>query len=541
MRKLAFLRFFVLSIALFAVGGCQKSSSIAPKAKASADLSQKFLHVSFQSDVRSLHPRIGMDYPSAFAVKMLFEGLTVISQDGKAHPAIAKSYEISEDQKTYVFHLRDCKWTNGEEITAYDFEYAWKKSIDPSGETLGVHNFYPIENVRKIVQKKKPLDSAGIQALDEKTIKICLEYPTPYFLEMLATPSFFPVNARVEKENPSWANQERDAFVCNGPFQLKKHRMEDTIIVEKNPDYWDAESVKLPGIQIVIIKDATTQLSMFEKNQLEWLGKPLSKIPLEAMSHLRKQGKVEFFETLGLYWFFVNVESFPFQNKKIRQAFSLAINRKDITENLLQGEESPALGILPHTLATQETPFIQDNNKMRALELFHEGLEELGLEKEELPEIVVNFASVSVHQKVAEALQQQWNSVFGLNIRLEQQDWKSHYGKLQQGNFQLGGMAWQSWLRDPIYIMQTFRYKLDGVNMSRWENKDYKALLSATEEEINPIVRRELFNQAEAILMDETPVIPIYFTTIAYSKNEHLKNVYISELYEVDFRWSYFE
>nr|NGX38369.1 Oligopeptide-binding protein OppA [Chlamydiota bacterium] len=133
------------------------------------------------------------------------------------------------------------------------------------------------------------------------------------------------------------------------------------------------------------------------------------------------------------------------------------------------------------------------------------------------------------------------NQAFGLNIKLENQDWKVHYGKLQKGNFQIGGMAWQSWLRDPIYILQTFRDRSDGVNMSRWENAAYQTYLSQAEEEVDPARRRQLYNEAQSILMEEMPVIPIYFPTIAYSKSKKLKNVYISELFEADFRWAYFE
>jgi len=146
-----------------------------------------------------------------------------------------------------------------------------------------------------------------------------------------------------------------------------------------------------------------------------------------------------------------------------------------------------------------------------------------------------------VHQRVAEALQEQWQKVFGITIKLEKQEWKFHYDKLQKGDYQIGGMAWRSWLRDPIYLLQTFRYKDDGINMSRWQHKSYQTLLQASERELNNNKRLNYFRQAEALLMHEMPVIPIYFTTICYSKSESLKNVYLSDLYEVDFRWAYLE
>jgi len=526
------LRFFLVFCIFLA--SCQKRESTHVSTQ-----NPKYLRISFYGDVRSLDPRIGIDYPSAFGTKMLFEGLMRIGQGGQVETAIAESYEISEDHLTYTFHLRPSVWSNGDVITAYDFEYTWKKVIDPKGGySLGAQNFYPIKNARRILKGNQSIDSVGIRAIDEKTLEVQLSHPAPYFLEVTATSSYFPVNARIDQENPNWINREGEAFVCNGPFSLEHHHVENEIVVKKNPKYWDAASVQLPGIHIAIIKDASTQLNLFEKNQLEWLGKPLSRVPLDAIENLRSKDKIQFFQTLGLYWFFLNTESFPFNNKKMRQAFAYAINRQLIIDHLLKGEETPALGVLPQKLASQDTPFFQDNNQERAIALFQEALDEMGIQKEDLPKITINYNVATVHMRIAQALQEQWNQVFGLDIKMEQQEWKFHYEKLQKGNFQIGGMQWQSWLRDPIYIMQTFREKDNGVNMSRWGNKEYSDLISQAEKQPDPVHRKNFFNKAEALLMEEMPVIPLYFTTIAYAKSDKLKNVYISELYEVDFRWA---
>jgi len=335
------IRFFLGALLpIFLIPGCQKKNEPIKN-------SQRYLNLSFTSDVRSFDPRIGIDGPSAFSVKILFEGLTRVDVNGVLQPAIAERYEVSEDGKTYTFFLRPCKWTNGEEITAYDFEYSWKKIIAPVGDVMGVHNFYPIKNVRKALNKKCSIDEVGIKVLNAKTLQIELENPTPYFLDILATPSFMPVSAKVDKADPHWASKTGDAFVCNGPFHLEEHRLENEILVKKNPSYWDASSIKLPGIKIAIINDVSTQLQLFEKGNLEWLGMPLSKVPLDAIEHLKKNEKVRFAPTLGIYWYFLNTESFPFNNRKIRRAFACAINREEIIDHILQGEETPAMEFSP--------------------------------------------------------------------------------------------------------------------------------------------------------------------------------------------------
>ncbi|MBS0629947.1 MAG: peptide ABC transporter substrate-binding protein [Verrucomicrobia bacterium] len=497
--------------------------------------------MSIQSEICSLDPSVAIDVPSIFPQRMLFEGLVIADLSGNIRPAIAERYEISDDLKTFTFYLRPSVWSNGDPVTAYDFEYAWKKIINPQTTTLGAHNFYYIKNAKQASQGEVSIDEVGIKVLDTYTLKVELEHPTPYFLEIVAIPSFFPINSKIDKVNPKWSNLQGDQFVCNGPFVLEKHRIDNEILVRKNPNYWDAENVKLPGISIAIIKDSSTQLSMFEKGELDWLGQPLAKIPLDAIETLKKENKVTFINTLGLYWYYFNTESFPFQNKKMRQAFAYAINRDVIVKHVLQCNESPAFALLSSRLTGQKSPYFEDNNRKLAIRLFNEALAEMEILKDQLPEITINYSAAPINQRLAEALQQQWNQVFGIDIVLEQQEWKVHFERLRVGNFQVGGCGWQSWLRDPIYTMQAFRYKTDGINISHWENPNYQQLLDLAEQEIDLNRRKELFKKAEAILMDDMPVIPIYFMTIAYGKNPKLKDVLITDLYEIDFRWAYFE
>jgi oligopeptide transport system substrate-binding protein len=241
---------------------------------------------------------------------------------------------------------------------------------------------------------------------------------------------------------------------------------------------------------------------------------------------------------MGVYWYFVNTEAYPFNNKKMRKAFAYAIHRKAITDHILQEGEMPALGVLPKLLNVSNRPYFPDHEVNEARKLFQEALDEMGITKEQLPPITLSYNSSEYHQRTAQIVQEQWLKAFGIKVKLEQEEWKVHYQKLISGNFQIGGMGWHSWLRDPIYIMQTFRYRADGINMSRWEHPLYQSLLEATEHEVNKEKRRTLFYEAEKLLMDEMPVIPVYFTSICYAKKDGLKNVYISELNQLDFKWA---
>lgn len=493
------------------------------------------------TEVRSLDPSIGIDDSSQIILRMLFEGLMTLDLSGNLVPAAAERYEISSDLKTYTFFLRDSKWSNGEPVTAYDFEYSWKRVIGRSTKGAAVHNYYPIKNVQSFVQKKTSLDEVGIKALNAKTLRVELEHPTPYFLEVISTSSFFPINAEIDKKNPDWMNEAGDTFISNGPFILAQHKQNDEIIVLKNPHYWDRDHVKLAGIKIAIVQEGLTQLHMFEKNELVWTGKPLSRIPLDALPALKKRGDLTFVPSMGIYWYFINTEAFPFNNKKMRKAFAYALHRKEITDHILQEGEMPALGVLPKSLNVYTDPYFPDNNVEQARKLFAEALQELGITKEQLPPIVLSYNSSEYHQRTSQIAQEQWEKAFDIRVVLQQEEWKVHYQNLVKGNFQIGGMGWHSWLRDPIYIMQTFRFRSDGVNMSRWENPVYQALLNDTEMEVDNEKRREKFFLAEKLLMEEMPVIPMYFTSICYAKKKNLKNVYVSELNQLDFKWAEYE
>lgn len=518
--------------------GCGKSNEISSFSK---ENEASLLPLSFSTEIRSFDPIVGIDDQSQLIIKMLFEGLMTFDLSGDLVPALAESYTISPDCKIYTFSLRECSWSNGKPITAYDFEYSWKRAISDTSKSLVVQNYYPIKNVREYLRKEKSIDELGIKALDARTFQVQLEHPTSYFLEAVATSSFYPVNAELDKRKPSWFKEVGANFACSGPFTLEKHKHNDELILKRNPLYWDAKSVKLPGIKVAIVSDFSTELNLFEKDQIAWVGKPISRLPLDAISSLKKNSRLTHLPAIGVYWYFINTEAFPFTNKKMRKAFAYAMNRKEITDHIFQTGEEPALGVLPKRLKVQSSGYFEDNNLVEARRLFEEGLNELGITKEQLGPILISYNSSEYHQRTSLVVQQQWQEAFGIEVKLQQEEWKIHYQNLVSGNYQVGGMGWNSWLRDPIYIMQTFRTKSDGINMSRWESETYKKLLEAAEVEPDAEKRLSIFREAEKFLMEEMPVIPVYFTSICYSQSPRLKDVYVSELSQLDFKWASFE
>ncbi len=251
----------------------------------------KFLEISFFRELASLDPCFAHNYPGSIVVKMTYEGLMRRGFNGELVPGVAESYEVSPDHKTYTFHLRPSKWSNGDKVTAHDFEYSWKRIINPALPTTGTLNFYPIKNVEAIVKNEKKLEEVGIRAIDENTLVVELEHPAPYFLESTACASYAPMH-------------QMAARVSNGPFMVQEWREGQSLTLLKNPNYWDEEKVRLPGIHVQMIVDSMTNLLLYKKGNLDWVGKPLSGIPFEAIPTMRKEKKLHHINGVGVLWYF---------------------------------------------------------------------------------------------------------------------------------------------------------------------------------------------------------------------------------------------
>lgn len=533
LEKLAFG--FVFGFSLVILIGCSKRNN-----SNSAKFLTQILNLAISSEVRSLDPRVGNDYPSALIIKMLYDGLMRMGPDGKLTQGIAESYDISDDQKTYTFYLRSSRWSNGDPVTAYDFEYAWKKAIDPQYAKTGSFTFYVIKNVAACLEKRATLDEVGIKALDERTLLVELEHPTPYFLSLTTCSTFAPICKKVALERADWSYYGDKFFVSNGPFYLEKWQKGDSITLRKNRIYWDESNVRLNGINILIVPDATTQFYMFEKGDIDWLGSPFGKIPIDLVKDHDHEKKIHHLEAMGVNWLFVNTKKIPFSNKNFRMALASAINRQTICDNILQKGEKSALGILGSEFSKQLQPYFEDGNNELAKQYLDKALEELGMTLNDLPPISISFPSTDSSFRLVQALQQQMEESLGIKILINHSEWLVHFNNVTNGSYELGLMSWVSWINDPIYFLNTFREEKLATNMSRWEHPLYKYYLNRSDHEIDIEERKKDLVRAEALLMAEMPVIPLHYLMISYAHHPKLKNFYLSSLYEIDFKHAYF-
>jgi len=503
---------------------------------------QKILHLNLSQDPVSLDPRVVRDLKDLTLVKQLFEGLMRLDAEGKPQPALAEKIEVSHDLQTYTFYLREAYWSNGDPVTAYDFAYAWSKVLDSSFASDYAHMLYPIKNAQAAREGTGRIEDIGVTVLNEKILVVELKDPTPYFLELTAFPTFFPVNKHVDLKQKNWTQSPGTFFVCNGPFCLKQWRPEAGISLQKNSLYWDKEAVHLDGIDFCVISDNNTESYLFEKNELDWLGQPIShNIAAEILVKMKEKGEAYSYPVAGTLWFKFNVDKEPFVSKNMRKAFSYAINRQEIVTHVLQGNQTLATGPLPPSMAVSETPYFKDGDIEEARKFFALALEEKQWTSEDVPKIVLNYASSERNAKIAQLVQQQLKKALGLEVELEVQEKQLCRRRVRQGLFQVSIGDWVADFHDPLAFLELFKYRNDaingnGMNDTGWQDESFIALLDQSLVECDSHKRKELLREAEGILVEEMPIAPVYHYAFDYVKKSYVKDVFLSPLGLADFK-----
>jgi oligopeptide transport system substrate-binding protein len=468
------------------------------------DAKRQFLRIGMEYGVVSLDPRVSVDFLSKEVLSLLFEGLTRIGENGLVKNGLAETIEISEDRTQYIFRLRKAQWNNGETVKASDFEYAWKKALSSRSSHASVAYFlYHIENAKAAQHGQASPDDIGIIALDERTLKVTLEHPAPYFLELTAMPIFYPVHQQNDQDHPQWPYQTGHSYPCNGPFQLVVNDSNlQTYRLAKNPNYWDSGSVLLDEI-LLTQTEPQQALQMFRNGQLDWVGNPFGGWH-DLYTPLADDRKIILHETT-ICWLLLNTRQPPLNHPKVRRALELTINR----EALVEGAAMPI--VAAYSLlepGVRQGPNRQDIEL--AEQLLSEGLSELGLHINNLPVLELMHYPGGVREEVAQRLAKQLHNHLGIKCLPKPMPWSAMFSKMTQGEFQISLVRWNSPTYDPITAFNTFRYAQDSMNVTGWEHPKFQQWLYLSDQEINPAQRSLHLKCAEQVLTDEAPVILLF-------------------------------
>ncbi|WP_314304401.1 peptide ABC transporter substrate-binding protein [Brevibacillus parabrevis] len=525
----------VLSAALAGCGGGEKAAEQGNSANSEKTSGPKVLRMNMKSEPPTADPGLAEDSTSGAVLRATFDGLTRIGEDGKPHESVAEKIDVSKDGLTYTFHLRDSKWSNGDPVTAKDFEYAWKRALDPKLGSTYAYQLYYLKNAEEYNTNKAKAEDVGVKATDDKTLVVTLKNPTPFFLELTAFYTYFPVNQKVVEGTQNWAGEAK-THVGNGPFKIDTWEHKSKLILAKNENYWDKDAVKLDKIDFSMVEDENTELSMFDNGDLDWAGAPTSALPTDAIPALKDSGKMQTHAIAGTYLYKFNTEKPPFNNAKIRKAFAYAIDRQTIIDNVTQANQEPAMGLVPPTMAVASSPYFKDNDVETAKKLLEEGMKEEGITK--LPTLTLSYNTSESHKKIAEAIQDQWKKALGVEVKLENKEWKVFLDDLHQGKFQIARSSWTGDYNDPYTFLDLFKLKKGSNNDTNWENPKYQELLNKSAVEKDAEKRKQILAEAEALFMDEMPAAPIYYYTHSYVKNDKVKGVVLDGLGFVDWKWA---
>ena len=513
----------ILSITLIFLIGC--SENISP---VDSGLEQQIYHHGNGSEPQGIDPHIVTGVPEHHILISLCEGLTIpnpnpTGSDGYI-PGTAESWTISDDGKEYIFKLnKNAKWSNGDDFTAHDMVWSWKRIVTASlGSQYPDMLYYLVGAYEYHNGQIDNFDKVGVKALDTHTLKVNLKNPTPFFIGLLSHYSTWPVHKEtvlkhgdIDDRNGEWTRPGN--FVCNGPFQLKTWELNNKIVVEKNPHYYDASMVRLNEIHYYPVSNVMTEDRMFRAGQLHLTSSmPTQKCPIYIEE---KNPNLKIDPYMGTYFYRINTENETLSDVRVRKALAYSIDRQLLVDKVTQCGQIPAYSFTPPGSNGYQPSTEIPYDPVLAKQL----LAEAGYSSDNpFPKLEILFNTNEGHRKVALAIQQMWQNELGIEVELVNQDWKVYLSREMVGDFQISRAGWIGDYEDPNTFLDLMRPNR-GNNKTGWENMDFDALV----EEANTIndqdKRYELLNEAEKILIDNMPIIPLYTYVRVYQLSPDVK------------------
>lgn len=520
-RKKIFSLVMAIAFVLTLFTGCGGDS----KEKSSEQKEKKVVYA-LGGEPETLDPTLNVYSRSSIVLQNLFRGLYKLDESGKLVPHIAKECKVSDDGLKYTFKLdENAKWSDGKALTAHDFEYSWKRTLDPQVASGGANYLYCLKNGQNYNMGKASADEVGVKATDDYTLEIELENPIAYFIDLLGTTSFYPVRQDVVEGANPWT-KSIDTYICNGPFMMKEIKPQEKYVLVKNPNYLNADNVKIDTLEIVFIESPESELAAYTNGEID----VSDNISNESMTKYKDTPDFNQVDRIGTYYFDINTSVKPFDDARVRKALSLAINRDQIINNIIQGTYRPAYGFVPYGI-----PYATEKGKnYREVvgDLFKEDIKEAQkllaeagyANGEGFPEVNFIILNSQTDKDIAQAIQSMWKENLGVNSAITTFESKVYWDELDNGDFHVARDGWTGDYPDPMTNLDLF-FSFNASDDCRWVSEKYDALLNENLKITDQQKRMDNFKEAEQILMDEMPVIPLYYMNDSYLVHSRVKGV----------------
>lgn len=505
------------------------------------------LAVCLASEPQSIDPALNSAVDGSIMINHMFEGLVKWVDDGEGNavtaPGQAESWEkvVNDDGTvTYTFTMRDgIKWSDGKDVTAGDFEYSWKRLANPETAADYCYMIDMVKGYAEVADGSADPDTLAVKALDDKTLEVVLSYDCPYFEEIMAFPATFPVRQDVTEGNEEWT-YDVATYIGNGPYKMQEWTHNASITAERNENYYDYDNLGPDTIKFTLLDDDNAILAAYNSGELDFI----ESLPADELPNYLASGELQIVDYIGTYYACFNTEDEIFSDARIRKAFSLAIDRNYIVENVSQSGEVPATGYVPAGVndaagpgsddfrtvggdyySVAEEDYEKNCEEARAL------LAEAGYPNGEgFPTVEYLYNTNDNHKKIGEALQNMWQEQLGVTVTLNNQDWNVFLENRKEGNYQISRNGWIADYNDPCSFLDMW-YTDGGNNDAQYSNPDYDAKIDEAKATAVQEERMAAFHEAEDILMDQDNVLaPIYFYTQKYMLADDIEGMYYTPL-----------
>jgi ABC-type dipeptide/oligopeptide/nickel transport system, periplasmic component len=495
--------------------------------------SEEVFTLNLGGEPSSIDPQITTDIAGGTVDDLVMEGLLRKDKDGKSVAGLAEKWESTPDGLKWTFHLRDgLKWSNGDPITANDFKAGWLRALDPATAASNASLLFPIKNGEAFNGGKVKADEVGIKVIDDKTLEVELEAPTPYFDDLITFKAYMPLNEKYYKEVGEKYFTEADKTISSGPYLLKEWQHDSQLIFEKNPNYWDTKNVKTDKMILKLIPDTTAAFNAFKNGEIDVTGVTAEQAKEYKLNMSTKNDtKLITADDGGLWYLLFNTKVKPLNNAKIRNALEKGLNRKELIDVVLEGTEKEAKTFVPNGIGirglqkdfSEEVPTsTPEYNLEEAKKLLAEGLKEEGLAS--FPEMELLFTDSGNTKIIAEYIQENLRKNLGVNLKLSVLTGKERRERTKQRNYQITIHNWTGDFQDAITYLDLFESK-NANNRGDYVNARYDELVKTVKSTADPAVRIPAMIEMEKIISEEVPVGILFQRQKRYLVNPKVKGL----------------
>lgn len=533
------IKFFVRLSFCLLLAACSKSEKSSVDAEA-----KQILRLTIGALPGTIDPHQVTDIPGFKVLAALNESLlTTDYQTFELKPGVAESWEVLDDGMRYRFKLRtNAKWSNGEPITASDFVYSWQRILSAGLGNQYALDYYAIKNAGAYHKGElKDFSKVGVKALSEYELEFTLERRDPFFLKRLGSETTAPVHkATVEKygaiDDPSNTWIRAGNHVGNGPFRLEFWELNQTMRMVKNPNYWDAETIKLDEVHIFPAEGESVEERMYRSGQTHIAYS--SRLPIDKIARYKAEQPDEFFSqsAYATYFYLFNTQKPPFNSVDVRKAFSYSVDKQLLTERVTKNGEPPAYALSPISPAYQPPQMGGFNPALAREHLAKAGYPD----GKGFPRVNLIYNTTEIHQKLAVAMQQMWKKELNVDVVLENQEWKVFLMNRHSLAFDIARAGSTSSFADPADLLDSLTTG-HGMNDTGWSNTEYDGLIHAATQATDPVERLKILHKAETILLEELPLLPLYYYAYSFLKKPEVKGFEFNMVDHPNFKGVYID